>query len=395
MAVFGAVVPIGSMLMGFATAVSAQTAWYLVVPVLFVGFDIPIFQAVFISVLMDLFDGVVLTFINGYGGWIDWKYGTLFGVMTAICSIPPALLLRQIIQQELEFVKFTAAFIPAVMAVAFLFKGASILRQDKKLKKELKAAEEMKEQGLNNSIDIDIDVDVESGKKKRFSKLFLKKEGLSNDEISLRLEMGEKEVIFEDESDEEIESDIKLDHEEYQKNSEYQALTEEEALRFESLDQEREGKDRDSEEMNGHDLSNPKQYKKMKNSKYEQIQEDDGDDERNGSTDPLQKDINTNFDNDSKFKSCCRKWKSREDLISTCEGFTFRKWKLSKRAIWAWSILFHAALGLFMGNFFNFFNFFFLLFFKKNFLFFEIIIIQKKKRNLICWRRNIFCIYFC
>lgn len=131
---FGMIMPFGCALMGFATAVSAQTSWYLVVPLLFVGFEMDIFEAVVLSVLLDLCNGATLSVFNGYHGHIDWAYGTAFGVLTAVAAVPPALLLRSIIAHEQDFVKFTAAFIPAIMSIAFLVKGVKLLRLEKREK---------------------------------------------------------------------------------------------------------------------------------------------------------------------------------------------------------------------------------------------------------------------
>jgi len=128
---FGMIMPFGCALMGFATAVSAQTSWYLVVPLLFVGFEMDIFEAVVLSVLLDLCNGATLSVFNGYHGNVDWAYGSLFGVVTAIAAVPPALLLRSVIEHEQEFVKFTAAFIPAVMSIAFLVKGVKLLKLER------------------------------------------------------------------------------------------------------------------------------------------------------------------------------------------------------------------------------------------------------------------------
>jgi hypothetical protein len=129
---FAMIMPFGCTLMGFATAVSAQTSWYLVVPLLFVGFEMNIFEAVVLSVLLDLCNGLTLSIINGYRGDVDWRFGTLFGVITAACAVPPALLFREVIEHEQEFVKFTAAFIPAVMAIAFFAKGLRLLKEEKR-----------------------------------------------------------------------------------------------------------------------------------------------------------------------------------------------------------------------------------------------------------------------
>ncbi|KCV70507.1 hypothetical protein H696_02856 [Fonticula alba] len=68
LATIGAILVPSSLLMGFAASTMSFTAWNMICPLLFSAFGLPVFQSLFVSVMLDVFNGLTLTIIYGMNG---------------------------------------------------------------------------------------------------------------------------------------------------------------------------------------------------------------------------------------------------------------------------------------------------------------------------------------
>jgi len=367
LALFALIVPFACMLMGFSTAVSAQTSWYLVVPLLFVGFEMDILHAVFVSMMCDLCNGISLSLINGCHGYIDWKFGSLFGVITACFAVPPALLLRHIIENELEIVKYTAALIPAVMAVVFFIKGIQILRNKKNQNKN----ENKKKRGGNkkkNKKGMIIEGEGEQEQHQQQQQQQHAPEGIS-DLLRNSGEFEEQQVDEGEEQAEEEEEDLGNNYlgeeqglvkkgekgeKERSLSNEYDEDEEEEEEKKGGKKQGVNNKRLEPDEMNGHHDSLTFPVVKLdRNGKSNSFF---GDLEmksfvRTSSLSKIVKDVRVNPEEQAQELVKIKKQLCASDLnlLRSRPVFRYKKLTLSAKQILAISIICHAGLGIFMG----------------------------------------------
>eukprot|EP00999_Lentomonas_sp_LEN2_P002683 NODE_558_length_1368_cov_80.441579_g522_i0.p1 GENE.NODE_558_length_1368_cov_80.441579_g522_i0~~NODE_558_length_1368_cov_80.441579_g522_i0.p1 ORF type:complete len:400 (-),score=62.19 NODE_558_length_1368_cov_80.441579_g522_i0:12-1211(-) len=149
--VFAAVVIPSAFLTGIAAACSSFTAWNIMVPLLFTALGLPVFQSLFVSVMLDVCNGLALTLIYGWHGRVDFRYGVAFGSVTSGIAILIALSLSDFIENNEQILQSAAAFIPVLIGIQFLIKGILAYRAKKKLDAQQAAIDASEEDLLLNN----------------------------------------------------------------------------------------------------------------------------------------------------------------------------------------------------------------------------------------------------
>lgn len=73
--IFGVVMVPLSILIGVASATVGFTAWNIVVPLLWIGFDLELYDSLFISIFVDLLNGLTLTVIYAVQQEVNFRLG--------------------------------------------------------------------------------------------------------------------------------------------------------------------------------------------------------------------------------------------------------------------------------------------------------------------------------
>ncbi len=118
-------VPI-SFLSGFSAAVIGFSGWSVIVPLLFVAFEFHIFDSLFISVILDGLNGLILSLLYAYKNKINVRMSILFGLVSSMVVIIFILFITvPFLSKHASLLKGGVGFISIAIGLVFLFKGLS------------------------------------------------------------------------------------------------------------------------------------------------------------------------------------------------------------------------------------------------------------------------------
>lgn len=131
-----------STLIGIASATIGFTAWTIVVPLLFVGFGFNIFESLFVSILVDCCDGLVLTLIYATQGRVDWTIGLILGGLSALCAYGSLFSAKIVLDESVWLLKRGMGYGIVLIGLAFIARWYMIRRKMKKNAKQQKGDDE-------------------------------------------------------------------------------------------------------------------------------------------------------------------------------------------------------------------------------------------------------------
>ncbi|MHA1819143.1 MAG: sulfite exporter TauE/SafE family protein [Promethearchaeota archaeon] len=126
-----------TILIGITAATIGYTAWSIVVPLLFVGFGFPIFDALFISICVDVINSLILTIIYSRKGKVDFKEGTKYGLIALIGAFLGVLLAANFLEANTDLLRGGSGYLFFIFGAFFFYRGRNL-----KLKASKKASEE-------------------------------------------------------------------------------------------------------------------------------------------------------------------------------------------------------------------------------------------------------------
>lgn len=121
-----------SMVMGFALATVGFTCWNLAVPLLLNLFQFHVFDALFLTVLMDLSGSLALVALYIRKGRVDTGFVLRFGPLCGAIAFTSAKLGEGILLRHQKLLKGTVGYIPFLYFLAFLAKARRSLKEEER-----------------------------------------------------------------------------------------------------------------------------------------------------------------------------------------------------------------------------------------------------------------------
>ena len=112
-----------SFFIGIAASAIGFTAWSLIVPVLFVLFDFNLYLTIYISLLVDLGNAVVMTIIAAKKHQVDIGQGFKLGVTACLIVIPGIYIGTTFIPQNTGFFKGSVGIFNLLLGMIFILRG--------------------------------------------------------------------------------------------------------------------------------------------------------------------------------------------------------------------------------------------------------------------------------
>lgn len=134
-----------AILIGFATASVGFTCWSIVVPLLWVGFGIDVFDSLFTSVATDWINSSILTALYAWQGRVVFKEGSIFGGLSAVCAIGCMFGARWVIDHYKEYLKRGLGYVIIVISFTFILRGYKQYKQQKEALEKQQEGEELTE----------------------------------------------------------------------------------------------------------------------------------------------------------------------------------------------------------------------------------------------------------
>ena len=133
-------------------------------PLLFSVFGLPVFQALFVSVMLDVTNGLTLTIIYGLHGKVDFRYGVTFGVVALAWAVLLSIVLSDWIEVNEDKLKKAVSFVPLLIALQFLIRGLLAWRRKRRETAEAEAAAAAAEAdaAANGTADPEAEADAEA-----------------------------------------------------------------------------------------------------------------------------------------------------------------------------------------------------------------------------------------
>lgn len=138
--VFAAIMAPLAIIIGFATASVGFTCWSIVVPLLWVGFEIDVYDSLFTSIATDCINSarmtedesnpslkwltfLVLTAIYAYQGRVVFKEGTMYGLVSAGFAVGCMFGAKWVIDRFKDYLKRGLGYVIIVISFSFLSRG--------------------------------------------------------------------------------------------------------------------------------------------------------------------------------------------------------------------------------------------------------------------------------
>ncbi len=121
-----------ALLIGVASGTIGYTAWGIVVPLVFVAFGFGVYEAIFLSVFIDLVDSFALIFIYGKKGHIEYKQVLFWSIFAIAGGIVGFYLSKMYLLQNQDMLEGSMGWFIMALATGFLYKGFTMKKQGKK-----------------------------------------------------------------------------------------------------------------------------------------------------------------------------------------------------------------------------------------------------------------------
>ena len=112
-----------TILIGITAATIGYTAWAIAVPLLFVGLGFPIFDALFISLAVDLVNSIILTIIYSKKDKVDFKNGIKYGLFAVLGSIIGVIIAVFLLLDNQDIFRGSVGYVFLILGVFFFYRA--------------------------------------------------------------------------------------------------------------------------------------------------------------------------------------------------------------------------------------------------------------------------------
>ena len=112
-----------SFVIGIGASAIGATAWMMLVPVLFVAFGFDLYQTIFISLVVDCANALVMTIIAAEKGQLDFKIGLKLSVFASLVVCLGIYLGTAFIPENQGFFKSPAVIFTLLIGLGFIRRG--------------------------------------------------------------------------------------------------------------------------------------------------------------------------------------------------------------------------------------------------------------------------------
>ncbi|HMF32723.1 MAG TPA: TSUP family transporter, partial [Candidatus Lokiarchaeia archaeon] len=141
-----------ALMIGIAAATIGFTAWNIFVPLAFVGFGFPLWDALFVSIAVDFVDAILLTFIYQRRRKVDFRAGIQWGVIAIVAGLIAAGFALTLLPANTSFLKGGVGYIVMLVGAGFFLRGWKALKNAKNSPKSIKVPEPNMKEGEANEI---------------------------------------------------------------------------------------------------------------------------------------------------------------------------------------------------------------------------------------------------
>ncbi len=120
-----------AIMIGVAAATIGFTAWNIFVPLAFVGMGFAIWDALFISVVVDMVDAVILTIVYSRKGKVDFRQGGAYAVLAVVAALLAAWFTIGFLPANTNLLKGGVGYIVMVIGAGFFLRGRKGLKKQK------------------------------------------------------------------------------------------------------------------------------------------------------------------------------------------------------------------------------------------------------------------------
>ncbi|MBD3351702.1 MAG: TSUP family transporter [Candidatus Lokiarchaeota archaeon] len=120
-----------AILIGVAAASISFTAWNIVVPLAFVGLKFPVYDAIFLSIIIDLVDSLILTVIYAKNGRVDFKDGLKWALPTLIGAGIAYVFSEDFLTGNPDMLKGGVSYFVMIIGATFLIRGIKGIKKTK------------------------------------------------------------------------------------------------------------------------------------------------------------------------------------------------------------------------------------------------------------------------
>ena len=112
-----------SFVIGIGASAIGATAWMMLVPIMFVAFGFDLYQTIFISLLVDCGNALVMTIISAQKRQLEFKIGLKLSVFASLVVCLGIYLGTAFIPDNQGFFKSPAAFFTLIIGLGFIRRG--------------------------------------------------------------------------------------------------------------------------------------------------------------------------------------------------------------------------------------------------------------------------------
>ena len=120
-----------ALMIGVATSTIGFTAWSIFVPLAFVGMNFFLWDALFISVLVDLIDATILTVIYNRNGKVNFKQGGIYAVIAVVAAIFGVVLAFEFLPKNQNLLRGGVGYVVMLIGLGFFLRGRKGLQKQK------------------------------------------------------------------------------------------------------------------------------------------------------------------------------------------------------------------------------------------------------------------------
>lgn len=111
------------LIIGIAASTISFTSWSLVVPLLFGGFGFSLYDTLFFAIVIDLLNGMILSFRYGKIKQVDYKLAMIASIPMLIGALGGFFFLREKFLANTETLKGGIGYLVLLVSLIFIWKG--------------------------------------------------------------------------------------------------------------------------------------------------------------------------------------------------------------------------------------------------------------------------------